>query len=104
MTETELIAPAANEGMVTELVEAIRPLLAGRPPEIQAAVLADLLAIWLAGHQVEGDIAATRAVRSELLAQHLCAVRCLVEFNAKIMGTTASVGEDDVAALLGANP
>ena len=87
MTETELIAPAANEGMVTELVEAIRPLLAGRPPEIQAAVLADLLAIWLAGHHVPNDAGATRTMRAELLAMHCSQVRFLTSTNAKMIGT-----------------
>jgi hypothetical protein len=34
-----------------ELAEKIAPLLAGHPPEVQSAVLADLTAMWLAGHQ-----------------------------------------------------
>ena len=50
------------------LVERIRPilenqvfpLLKGHPPEMQGCVLADLLAIWLAGHHVAGDEDATR--------------------------------------------
>ena len=36
---------------VTELVRAIGPLLAGKPPAVQSAALADLLAIWVVGHR-----------------------------------------------------
>jgi hypothetical protein len=73
---------------IAPIVESIRPLLAGKPPELQGAVLADLLAIWLAGHHVAGDEDATRKIRAELLAEHCFAVRQLTSINAKIMGTT----------------
>lgn len=33
-----------------ELIEKIRPLLAGHPPALQGIVVVELLAIWLAGH------------------------------------------------------
>lgn len=65
----------------------LQPLLAGLPPAFQGAVLADLLAIWLAGHFVPGDIDATRTMRAELLATHLQGVRDLVNVNAKRLGT-----------------
>ncbi len=74
--------------LVSLLVAQIKPVLAGQPPEIQGAVLADCLAIWLAGHHVEGDEDATRALRADLLAQHCSIVRHLVTVNAKMMGTT----------------
>lgn len=32
-----------------EMVDRIRPLLAGHPPELQGIVVVELLAIWLAG-------------------------------------------------------
>jgi hypothetical protein len=73
---------------VVALIDAIRPLLAGHGPDIQGAVLADLLAIWLAGHHVPGNAAATRTLRADLLADHCGAVRQLTEVNAKILGTT----------------
>jgi hypothetical protein len=76
---------------VTAMVEQIKPVLAGRQAPLQGAALADCLAIWLAGHHVEGDIDATRALRAELLALHCQSVRQLVELNARIMGTTLSV-------------
>ena len=78
------------------LVEKIRPvleahvfpLLKRHPPEMQGAVLADLLAIWLAGHHVAGDEDATRVMRAELLAVHCAQVRELTWINAKKLGTT----------------
>ena len=45
---------------IYELIERIRPILAGHPPEVQGAVLADLNALWLCGHPPE--------VRTDLLA------------------------------------
>ena len=55
------------------IVEAIRPLLAGHPPEVQGAVLADLLAMFLAGHHP--------TLRDEILTLHVDAVRQLVKPN-----------------------
>jgi hypothetical protein len=79
MTTPEQVAP---------IVQSIRPLLASKSPELQAMVLADLLAIWLAGHFIPGDEDATRKLRAELLASHCSAVRQLTSINAKIIGTT----------------
>jgi hypothetical protein len=73
---------------VQKMVEQIRPILGGHPAAVQGAVLADLLAIWLAGHHVVGDENATRTKRAELLALHCATVRKLVPENAKMMGTT----------------
>jgi hypothetical protein len=80
------VEPMKREREITRAVERIRPILAGQPPEIQGAVLADLLAIWLAGHHVAGDERATQALRAEMLAAHLQGVAELVPVNAKIMG------------------
>ncbi len=62
---------------VEPIVERIRPLLAGHRPEIQGAVLADLLATWLAGHMGEG----ADRVREELLRMHIEMVRKLIPVN-----------------------
>lgn len=72
---------------IRNAVERIKPHLAGRSPEVQGAILAELLSIWLAGHQVEGDSDATRKLRGEVLAVHLVGVEQLVPVNAKILGT-----------------
>jgi hypothetical protein len=78
----------ARMAEVIALVDKIRPVLAGRAPEVQGAVLADLLAMWLAGHHTAGDEDATRRLRADLLAHHCAAVRALTGVNAKIIGTT----------------
>lgn len=76
---------------VQRLVEKIRPLLfpllAGHPPEIQGAALADLTAIWLAGHIYDGDAEATAGLRESLLEYHMAAVRALIPIYAKELGT-----------------
>jgi hypothetical protein len=73
---------------IIAIVEQIKPLLAGQKPEVIAAVLADLMAILLAGHYAEGDENETRKMRAELLAMHCAKVRELTRINAEIMGTT----------------
>lgn len=72
---------------VETLAKAIKPLLAGKSPAIQGAVLADLLALWLAGHVVPGDPAAAEELRAELLARHVRAVIRLVPHAARAIGT-----------------
>jgi hypothetical protein len=72
---------------VVAIVDQIRPLLAGRPVETQGAVLADCLAIWLAGHVVPGDRDGTRSVRETALKFHLEQVWALTSVNARILGT-----------------
>ena len=57
------------------LMELIRPLLAGHPPEVQGSVLADLLAYWLASHP--------EAMRPGLLRIHVDGVLALLEANLK---------------------
>jgi hypothetical protein len=61
---------------VDDLVERIMPILAGRPPEVQSAVLADLLAMWIAGHFANAD--ETDALHEKLLTAHIKLVRDLV--------------------------
>ena len=65
---------------VERIVNAIKPLLAGHPPEVQGAVLADLLAMFLAGHV--GPDADT--VREDLLWFHIDLVRQLIPVNEKL--------------------
>lgn len=55
--------------------------LAGRDPMIQGAVLADLVAIWLAGHIVPTDKDLTNKLREDLLAVHVEHVRKLIPVN-----------------------
>ena len=69
------------------LIERIRPILAGREPSVQSAVIADLLAIWLAGHFMPGEPAATRKMRASLQSEVLRLVDELMPLNAKRLGT-----------------
>lgn len=55
---------------VEPLVERIKPLLAGKPPELQGAVLAELLAMFIAGHHPD--------LRSKILALHFRATMNLI--------------------------
>jgi hypothetical protein len=68
---------------VIKLVNRIKPWLTSHPPGVQGAALADLLAIWLAEHAVEGDPGATYQLRETLLEEHIDFVRKLVWLNAK---------------------
>lgn len=70
---------------VTALVRTARPLFVGQPPEIQAAALADLVAIWLAEYTVRGDPAATERWRKDVLALHVETVRLLVAIHHKAL-------------------
>ena len=73
----------ADAVVIAKLVHRIGRLLTGRPAQVQGGVLADLLAIWLAGHIVRGDQAATDALREAVLAMHIDAVRQLVPIEAE---------------------
>ena len=60
--------------------EKIRPLLAGKGPEIQGAVLSDLVAIFIASHYQHGD-----GMMKKMLSMHIDLVRKLVPENVKIL-------------------
>ncbi len=53
------------------LIHAIGPLLHGKGPDLQHAVLADLVARWITGYRP--------SQRAHLLARHVQAVRDLIE-------------------------
>ena len=76
---------SANAG--DHLVNRIKPIRAGQPPEIVGATLADLLAIWLASHIFPSMPSATAEMREVLLQTHIMHVRELMVENAKILGT-----------------
>lgn len=63
---------------VESLVRHIGGLLAGKGPQVQAVVLADLAATWLAGHRADNPDT-TRALRAEILSLHCAAIRSLVD-------------------------
>lgn len=80
----------AHPAMVDPIVDQIRPLLAGQPAELVGAVLADLLAIWLAGHIIPDDPAETNALREALLDFHIRLVRRLIPVHAAAIHGSAA--------------
>lgn len=71
MTE---IAVAAED-----VVQACRPHLAGKGPFVQGFALADMVALWLAGHP--------ERLRGDLLQMHRELVDQLLPVHAEILGT-----------------
>jgi len=72
---SETILEALEAGVdlteVERLVDKIGPILAGKFPAVQSAALAELLAMWLLGHDAD--------VREELFKHHIESVRQLME-------------------------
>jgi hypothetical protein len=66
---------------VEALSRALAKKLIGRSVAVQGAALADLLAIWLAGHVNLDNPDDSDAIRETLLEAHLVAVRALVPIN-----------------------
>lgn len=73
----------ADTRFVEQAVGMIRPMLAGIDPELQGAILANLVAMWLAGHRQKGPdgrlIPATE-FRDDLLHQLVALVEQLIPF------------------------
>ena len=70
---------------VVDLVQILRPLFVDKPKEVQGAALADLVSIWLAGHVVRGDPAATERWRNSILDLHVEVVRELTPINYQLL-------------------
>jgi hypothetical protein len=66
---------------VHDLVEAVSPFFVGKPAQVQGAALADLLAMWLAGHVDRDDPRNNQRAREKMLELHLRAVRALIPIN-----------------------
>jgi hypothetical protein len=60
-----------------KLVERIEPMLSGKGPEVQGAVLVDLVATWLAGHHPD--------LRPEVLTQFMVTLVRLAAINEKLI-------------------
>jgi hypothetical protein len=63
--------------LADEIRDVIRPMLAGRDPGVQGGALADLLALWLAGHPP--------FVREAMIEMHIEMVRDLIPVNEHII-------------------
>ena len=58
---------------VDEMIDAAKPIFAGVEPQIQGAVLGNLVALWLGGHYLAGN-----AAMMHLLAMHIKQVKALL--------------------------
>ena len=72
---------------VRQLVLEASKVLAGADPAVAGAALADLCAMWLAGHMDGRGPDASAHLRARLLRMHIRKIRQLVPVNARIMGT-----------------
>lgn len=68
-----------------QLYDAVATILRPYHSYVQGAVLADMLAMWLAGHSLIGDRKGTREMREGLLAEHIKHVRELIPQNEKML-------------------
>lgn len=62
---------------VEAIYEKVRPLFAGQAPMVVGAVLAELLATWLASHTC-GEPGPNKKYRDELIRLHIAKVRQLI--------------------------
>ncbi len=77
MSDDDTIGEAAGAEAL-RVSKHIQPMLKGLGADIQGAVLADLLSLWLAGHFVVGSSEETDALREAVLAEHIECVRGLI--------------------------
>jgi hypothetical protein len=68
-----------------EIVESIRPLLAGHSPEVVGAALADLFATLLAGYHDARGKKRTTELREAVITEWLKVARALVEPNEHLL-------------------
>jgi hypothetical protein len=80
----------AKSAMVEMVVSSIGPLLHGLPPDIQGAALADLFAIWLAGHQ--GEKPGIDEYREALIQDWCKTVRDLIPVNEQMIAERMAEG------------
>ena len=66
---------------VEPLVRTLAKQLVGKDVDVQGAALADLLAMWLAGHINTDNPDDSDAIRETMLEMHLVAVKALVPIN-----------------------
>ncbi|MBO0715830.1 MAG: hypothetical protein J2P55_00645 [Rhizobiales bacterium] len=74
-----------GEPLVDEILAVIEPMMVGRGPELQAYVLAELAAIFIAGHKTD-DQDSTELLRCAVYDQWISLVRNLVPIVAKQRG------------------
>ena len=87
MDEVELDAQSTKEAdQALRLIEKIKPILAGNTPPVASAVLADLLAQFLAGHQdPDGEGPHMDELRNQILDRWVTLVKELIPINVAIV-------------------
>lgn len=88
MKVREILGPPPDGEIkkATKVAERIYPMLRGIHPTVQGAIVADLVAMWIAGHVVEGDPKDTDRLRKFLMEQHIKLVVQLIKPNAEAIG------------------
>lgn len=79
MTPEEIEAQSVEVAKVIRIIEAIRPILAGHKPQVQGAVLSELLATWINGHFDLAGRKETKELREAILNAHMSAVKDLMD-------------------------
>jgi hypothetical protein len=82
-----------GEPLVDQILAVVMPMLAGRGVELQGYVVAELAAIFIAGHKA-GNVADTDALRTEIFNEWTSLVRDLVPVVAKQRGIDADGREE----------
>jgi hypothetical protein len=87
MSEATMSKPHQKEvDEVLAFVEQLKPLFAGKPPEVQGGALGNLVAMFLAGH--------APALRKPILGAHLGLVRGLIPaYEMEIFGKAGHPGK-----------
>ncbi len=67
-----------DDDEIDDVMQRVRQALAGHPPDLVGAVLADALALWLAGHVIPGDISETDRLRRQLLRLQIEMIETLI--------------------------
>jgi hypothetical protein len=63
---------------IEHMSQQCRLVLAGLPPEVQGAVLGEVVATWIAGHVITDEPGATDRLRKRLTVEHCKLVTDLV--------------------------
>lgn len=78
------IGPPEMAKDAAQMFDEMAEIMRNHHPFVQGAVLADLLALWIAGHFTENEQQTIR-IRDKILDEHIKAVRKLIPINEKII-------------------
>lgn len=67
--------------LVAQVVQDCSAHMQGKPPEIQGAVLVELVSMYLAGHFIADSPEETKRLRETMLQLHVSTVRDLIPVN-----------------------